>query len=114
MTHLINKETRVKKYSRNTTINTLKKHKARFHELLLLSLLALPGASHAATIESILQKGANYLQGTLARAVGVIVIISCGYLCLYKQRLPKEQFVMVLVGLGIILGGSTLYTTLTG
>ncbi|WP_373443278.1 hypothetical protein ABXK18_00050 [Legionella pneumophila 130b] len=37
-----------------------------------------------------------------------------GYLCLARQKFPKEYFVMILVGMGIIFGGSSLYSTLIG
>ncbi|MGL6030069.1 MAG: TrbC/VirB2 family protein [Legionella sp.] len=72
----------------------------------------LPVTSHAQSIESIIDRTVAYLQGSLARAIGVLCIIIAGYLCLYRQKFPKEYFSMILVGLGIIFGGSTLYTTL--
>ncbi|WP_235318198.1 TrbC/VirB2 family protein [Legionella pneumophila] len=65
-------------------------------------------------IESIINRTINYLQGGLARTVGVFCIIIAGYLCLARQKFPKEYFVMILVGMGIIFGGSTLYSTLIG
>ncbi|HAT1757192.1 TPA: TrbC/VirB2 family protein [Legionella pneumophila] len=71
----------------------------------------LPATSHAKSIEGIIDSAARYLQGGLARSVGVLCIIIAGYLCLYRQRFPKEYFSMILVGLGIIFGGSTLYNT---
>ncbi|HAU1765502.1 TPA: TrbC/VirB2 family protein [Legionella pneumophila] len=74
----------------------------------------LPATSHAKSIESIIDRAARYLQGGLARSVGVICIIIAGYLCLYRQQFPKEYFTMILVGLGIIFGGSTLYNTFIG
>ncbi|HAU3758465.1 TPA: TrbC/VirB2 family protein [Legionella pneumophila] len=74
----------------------------------------LPATSHAKSIESIIDRAARYLQGGLARSVGVLCIIIAGYLCLYRQRFPKEYFSMILVGLGIIFGGSTLYNTFIG
>lgn len=81
---------------------------------MLSALLVLPGASHAATIETILNNSVRYLQGPVAKGLGLIAIVGSGYLCVVKQRLPKEQFAMVLVGLGIIFGGSSLYNTLIG
>ena len=81
----------------------------------LLSLLMVPGVGHAAaSIDSVLNKGLGILQGPLAKGVGVLAIVGSGYLCLARNKLPKEQFVMILVGLGIIFGGSSLFTTLTG
>lgn len=76
--------------------------------------LLLPVTSHAQSIESIIDRTVAYLQGGLARAIGVLCIIIAGYLCLSRQKFPKEYFSMILVGLGIIFGGSTLYTTLIG
>lgn len=95
-------------------LNRLKQQKNRLNEALLLGLLTLPGASHAASIESILTKSAAYLQGSLAKSLGIIAIVASGYMCVVKQQLPKEQFAMILVGLGIIFGGGSLYTTLVG
>ncbi|CZJ09491.1 TPA: TrbC/VirB2 family protein [Legionella pneumophila] len=74
----------------------------------------LPTLSHAQSIESIINRTINYLQGGLARTVGVFCIIIAGYLCLARQKFPKEYFVMILVGMGIIFGGSSLYSTLIG
>jgi type IV secretion system protein VirB2 len=95
-------------------LKRLKEQKNRLNELLIVGLLALPGASHAATIESILDKSAAYLQGGVAKSLGLVAIVGSGYMCIAKQRLPKEQFAMILVGLGIIFGGSSLYSTLVG
>ncbi|CZG79521.1 TrbC/VirB2 family protein [Legionella pneumophila serogroup 1] len=74
----------------------------------------LPSLSHAQSIESIINRTINYLQGGLARTIGVFCIIIAGYLCLARQKFPKEYFVMILVGMGIIFGGSSLYSTLIG
>jgi type IV secretion system protein VirB2 len=91
-----------------TPISHIKKYGA-------LSLLMVPGVGHAtASVESVLNKGVGLLQGPLAKGVGVMAIVGSGYLCLARNKLPKEQFVMILVGLGIIFGGSSLFTTLTG
>jgi type IV secretion system protein VirB2 len=95
-------------------IKNWRKHQSRAQELMLLALIVLPGASHAATIETILNKSVGYLQGPVAKGLGLLAIIGTGYLCVVKQRVPKEQFAMVLLGLGIIFGGSSLYSTLVG
>lgn len=81
---------------------------------MLLAIAFYPGVSEARTIESIINHTVTYLQGGVARSIGVLCIIVMGYLCLALQKFPKESFVMVLVGLGIIFGGSTLYSTLIG
>lgn len=79
-----------------------------------LSLLMVPGVGHAtASVVSVLNKGVSLLQGPLAKGVGVMAIVGSGYLCLARNKLPKDQFVVILVGLGIIFGGSSLFTTLT-
>jgi type IV secretion system protein VirB2 len=80
----------------------------------MAACVLFPAASQAQSIESILNRTTQYLQGSLARSVGVACIIIAGYLCLYRQKFPKEYFSMILVGLGIIFGGSTLYNTLIG
>lgn len=74
----------------------------------------MPSISQAQSIESIINRTITYLQGGLARTVGVFCIIIAGYLCLALQKFPKEYFVMILVGMGIIFGGSSLYSTIIG
>ncbi|MDP3559114.1 MAG: TrbC/VirB2 family protein [Legionellaceae bacterium] len=81
---------------------------------LFLSTFIYPSLSHAQSIESIINRTINYLQGGLARTTGIFCIIIAGYLCLARQKFPKEYFVMILVGMGIIFGGSSLYSTLIG
>ena len=89
-----------------TPISHIKKYGA-------LSLLMVPGVGHAtASIDSVLTKGLDILQGSVARGVGVLAIVGSGYLCLARNKLPKEQFVMILVGLGVIFGGSDLLDAL--
>lgn len=84
------------------------------NEALLVVLCATPCASHAASIETILRKSATYLQGPVAKGAGLLAILGTGYFTLFTQKMPKEQFVMILVGLGIIFGGSSLYSSLIG
>ncbi|HAT9646628.1 hypothetical protein ELY10_09480 [Legionella septentrionalis] len=95
---------------KHRVIKSMKDLKAQ----LLLLLLLSPSITHAQSIESIINRTINYLQGGLARTVGIFCIIISGYLCLARQKFPKEYFVMILVGLGIIFGGSSLYSTLIG
>ena len=80
--------------------------------LLYLTFLLFPVIAEARTIESIINHTVTYLQGGLARSIGILCIIVMGYLCLALQKFPKESFIMVLIGMGIIFGGSTLYSTL--
>lgn len=94
----------------NRLIKTVTKTKS---QLLLLMMLS-PSLSHAQSIESIVNRTITYLQGGLAKTVGILCIIIAGYLCLARQQFPKEYFVMILVGMGIIFGGSSLYSTLIG
>ncbi len=77
-------------------------------------LWMLPATSQAASIQSILDKSASFLSGGLARSVGIVVLIGAGYMCLVQQKFPKEQLAMMMVGLGIIFGGSSLYGSLIG
>lgn len=87
----------------------------RLQRLYWLVVCALvPSISQAQSIESIINRTITYLQGGLARTVGVFCIIIAGYLCLALQKFPKEYFVMILVGMGIIFGGSSLYSTIIG
>ncbi len=87
----------------------------RFQSLYWLVVCSMvPSISQAQSIESIINRTITYLQGGLARTVGVFCIIIAGYLCLALQKFPKEYFVMILVGMGIIFGGSSLYSTIIG
>jgi len=81
---------------------------------LMAVCLMVPSISQAQSIESIINRTITYLQGGLARTVGIFCIIIAGYLCLALQKFPKEYFVMILVGMGIIFGGSSLYSTIIG
>lgn len=92
----------------------VKNRVTRINKAIVLWLITTPSLSQAATIESILNKGVHFLQGPMAKAAGLLAIVGSGFLCLYKQQLPKDQFVMILVGLGIIFGGSSLYSSLIG
>jgi type IV secretion system protein VirB2 len=80
--------------------------------LLALASISFPVVSEARSIESIINHTVTYLQGGLARSIGILCIIVMGYLCLALQKFPKESFIMVLIGMGIIFGGSTLYSIL--
>lgn len=91
-------------------ITGIKKTLLKAQNVFWLSLI--PSAGHAANIESILRQSAQYLTGPVAKGAGLLAILATGYLTLFTQKMPKEQFVMVLLGLGIIFGGTSLYTTL--
>ena len=93
-------------------IKSIKKKLALINPVVLLSLL--PNASHAADVTSILTHAQTWLQGSVAKGVGMLAVIGCGYMCIFQQRLPKSQFLMVLFGLGIVFGASSLYGTLVG
>jgi len=86
----------------------------RINLKVLSFLFILPGASHATTIQSVIDKATNYLQGGLAKSLGVGAIVISGYLCIAKQKFPKEYFMMILVGLGLIFGATSLYSTVAG
>ncbi|HAT9402022.1 TrbC/VirB2 family protein [Legionella pneumophila serogroup 8] len=96
----------------NRSSQFLHNHLCELYVIAVCTLL--PSLSHAQSIESIINRTINYLQGGLARTIGVFCIIIAGYLCLARQKFPKEYFVMILVGMGIIFGGSSLYSTLIG
>lgn len=87
----------------------MKKIKDKYAAFLCLFLV--PALSEAKSIETILNSTISYLQGSLARSIGVLAIVIAGYLCLYRQKFPKEQFFMILTGLGMIFGGANLYAT---
>ena len=92
----------------------IKHYREKIRDYAVLACALFPSMSHAQSIETIINRTVTYLQGGLARSVGVLCIIVAGYLCLARQKFPKEYFVTILVGMGIIFGGSTLYSTLIG
>ena len=92
----------------------LKTAKGALNRALWWALLALPATSHAKSIQTILEKSARYLNGPLARSVGVVVLIGAGYMCLVQHKFPKETLGFMLLGLGIIFGGAQLYDLLIG
>ena len=86
------------------------KKKGGFINSALLSILSsMPTMSHAASIESIIKAVNSYLTGSLAKAVGMLAIVTMGYLCIFAQKFPKEYFIWTMVGIGIIFGGPQLY-----
>ena len=91
-------------------IQLFKKKVNLINTALLSILCSVPTMSHAASIESILKAATTYLTGSMAKAAGLLAIVGAGYLTLYTQKLPKEYFIMILVGLGIIFGGSSIYS----
>ncbi len=80
---------------------------------LLLPLDAFASSGHI-TITSILDKLVGFLQGEVAKSIGLIAVVGSGYLCIFKQRFPKEQFLLTLVGLGVVFGSSSIYSALVG
>jgi type IV secretion system protein VirB2 len=97
-------------------LKLIRKITDKYNQLSLLVFMLLPLEAFAGTtkIEEILSKATTFLQGGLAKSVGLLAVIGTGYLCIVKQRFPKEQFAMVLLGLGVIFGSSSLYNTLVG
>lgn len=85
----------------------------KLNELVLL-LLALPAPCFATDIGSVIDKATGYLQGGLAKSIGIGAIVVAGYLCIAKQMFPKMYFMSLLLGLGLIFGASSLYTTFVG
>jgi type IV secretion system protein VirB2 len=86
------------------------RYRQKLRDYAVLACVLFPSLSHATDIESIINGTVNYLQGGLARSVGILSIIIAGYLCLARQRFPKEYLGMILIGLGLIFGGSYLYS----
>lgn len=78
----------------------------------IASLVTLPSPCWAygsgVTPETIIQNIIDYLTGDLARVVGVCVVVGAGYMYLETQQIQKKTFVRIVMGMGFILGGSTL------
>ena len=76
-----------------------------------LSVFAFnPTFSYALDIETIVNRTTSYLQGGLARSIGILTLVVCGYLCLHQNKFPKQYFMMILLGMGLIFGASALYS----
>lgn len=86
----------------------------RMQTHIILSLLSYPCVSSAQDLEGIITNATHFLRGRTASAAGVLGIMITGYLCLVRQTFPKEYFMMVLVGMGLIFGSASLYNTLVG
>jgi type IV secretion system protein VirB2 len=90
------------------------KEKRNYLTSFMIMALFLPINSYAADVTTILNNATNYLKGGLAKTLGLLMIIGCGYACMVMQKLPKKQFMYILIGLGVIFGSGTLYTTFVG
>lgn len=78
--------------------------------LKIASLMTMPLTCFAGGItpESIAQNIIDYLTGNLARTVGALVVIGSGYAHLHLQRLSKQKFIAIVVGMSLIFGGAEL------
>lgn len=72
----------------------------------------MPNNVYALTVNRAVDNLTHYLTGDMAKAVGVLAIVISGYMCFSGRGLPKKDFGLIVLGLGIILGGSQIYTTL--
>ena len=77
-----------------------------------LVFLVLPSSVMAADLTSVLEKTVKLLQGNVAKSVGLIAIISSGYLCIVSQKLPLTRFGMIVGGLGLVFGAGSIYSAL--
>jgi type IV secretion system protein VirB2 len=89
-------------------------YKTRIQASFIVGLLSSPSVSFAQDLQGVINNTVTYLRGGTARAVGILCIIITGYLCLARQVFPKESFMMVLVGMGLIFGSASIYSTLIG
>ena len=88
--------------------------RARLSRLSAAVLSSLPLTARATSVESVLNNAHTYLSGSVARSAGIVAIVVAGYLCIAQQRIPKQTFLMILVGFGLIFGADSLYSTLIG
>lgn len=96
-------------------IKKSKKISRAVNELILLSFCMLPTSSHAGvTLEGIINNGIAFLQGPIVRAAGVLAIMGFGYATLFMHKFSKETLLAIVLGIGIILGAPSLYTTFFG
>ncbi|RUR10820.1 TrbC/VirB2 family protein [Legionella sp. km772] len=80
---------------------------------LIVACALFPCSSQAQSVEGILNRSAHYLQGGIAKAVGFLCIVIAGFMC-FRGKFPKEYFVMILIGLGIIFGAGSIYSYCVG
>lgn len=90
----------------------MKKYLNNLYTKAIVALALLPSTSFATDISSVIDNGVEYLQGGVARSIGVIAIVIAGYLCIFKQMFPKVYFAMILVGLGLIYSATEVYSVL--
>ncbi|RAP36655.1 hypothetical protein B1207_07580 [Legionella quinlivanii] len=76
---------------------------------LALGCALLPVPCSAKSIETVINGAVKYLQGGLVRSVAVAGIVTLGYMCFKLQKFPKEYFVYLLVGLGLVFGAGEIY-----
>ncbi len=76
-------------------------------------LALLPVQANAATVQGTIDNLTSYLSGSLAKAVGGLIIVVTGYMCFAGNDLPKKRFFQIAIGLGLILGGSNMYQILS-
>ena len=93
-------------------IKTIKREikKSRYWVLGGLAGLPLPSFARGSgvTIVSIIENITDYLTGDVARVTGTLAVVGAGYLYLVSNQIQKSTFIKIAVGMGIILGGSTL------
>ena len=75
---------------------------------LALSKNVLAYSGQSTKIDTVLKALLDYLTSTPARIVAVLAIISVGYATLHLGRMPKQKAIAVVVGIGIIFGGSAV------
>lgn len=63
---------------------------------------------------SVIQSITDFLTGPLIQGAGVTAIALVGYNFIFTSKIDKMVAIPVIVGLGIVLGGPTLYHMMAG
>ncbi len=87
------------------------------YERLMLFLLLSPSVCFAGSsnkLVSVIDAVTNFLTGPLIRGAGITAIVLVGYNFIFTSKIEKHVAIPVIVGIGIVLGGPTLYNMMAG
>ena len=91
------------------TFKSMRKYCAkRYLAALLLFTPTIALADSGTFIDTVLQNLLNYLTSTPARILAVIAIVGVGYSTWHLGKIPKDKAIAIIVGIGIVFGGTTI------
>jgi len=87
------------------------------YDKLMVALLLSPSVCFAGSsnkLVSVIDAVTNFLTGPLIRGAGITAIVLVGYNFIFTSKVEKHVAIPVIVGIGIVLGGPTLYNMMAG